>query len=380
VITTASVLAELTSRPVWLALLLALTTRVVWFGVAQTGVPFQRPKPSYYQSTDEQGRHYTHTPIQAIDMWTRWDGYFYLKIARDGYPNPPAHLTVAFFPLYPLLVAATAAATGLGVVGSGLLVANLADLAGWLLLALLAAHRLGKSSAALCVLMFALFPTRNFGFSTYTEGLFLALSVAAFLAYETRRFGVAALAGALCSAVRPQGALLGAALWIDAALARAQKRDDAPGLPDLAALSLAPAGLVAYTSYLAATFGNPLYFMEVQKVWKRSLTTPFHTLLAGGADPHVYALVALSVGFVVLMIRKKEPLRDWLYVALSLAVPLTSGSLQSFARFVGVLFPLFIFAAKSFPPRSRPVRVYLALAAIYSLVFAFKVGQNAGVT
>ena len=46
-----------------------------------------------------------HTEVQAVDMWTRWDGDHYLRIANEGYDHPPDYAPAAFFPLYPTLIA-----------------------------------------------------------------------------------------------------------------------------------------------------------------------------------------------------------------------------------------------------------------------------------
>jgi len=37
-----------------------------------------------------------------VDMWSRWDGSWFVGIARDGYVEPED--SAAFFPLYPMLV------------------------------------------------------------------------------------------------------------------------------------------------------------------------------------------------------------------------------------------------------------------------------------
>ncbi len=370
-------------RPVLLALVLALGVRLLWFSVAEVGVSFQRPKSTQFVHRSQDGLGYRVSPVQAIDMWVRWDGAFYQRIAEHGYHSPPKNLTTAFFPLFPLLVAGTSALTSLDTITAGLLLSNLVGVLAWVLLALWARHRVGDLGAALFILLFAVFPSRNFEMSLYTESLFLATAAGAFLAFERRQLGVATLCAILASACRPQGALVGGALFLGALVERLRPRDSddrpKPPLRHIALLGLSPLGLLAYMAYLHASFGNALMFLDIQRIWRRHLTTPLHTLLAGSADPHVYAIVLLSIGAVVLMLRKSWPSHETLYAAGSLALPLSTGSLQSFARFAGVVFPIFLVASVYLGERPRALRAYLVIAIIYSLVFAFKVGQGMAV-
>ena len=55
-----------------------------------------------------------------VDMWSRWDGSWFVGIARDGYVEPEE--SAAFFPLYPLAVRVVAELTGEHYVLAGVLV------------------------------------------------------------------------------------------------------------------------------------------------------------------------------------------------------------------------------------------------------------------
>ncbi|RZK46248.1 MAG: hypothetical protein EOO59_19570 [Hymenobacter sp.] len=138
------------------------------------------------------------------------------------------------------------------------------------------------------------------------------------------------------------------------------------------ALCLAPAGLAAYMVFLWGRFDDPLAFLHLQSVWGRGLHAPWRSWLAHGA-----VLDHLSMWGACLMclgpLRRQAPWRDTVWVGLSLLVPMLSGRVVSLARFVGVLFVLFV----SFPYGSRPLRrAYFALSLVGSLVMAFKVGQG----
>jgi hypothetical protein len=363
------------AHPTAYVLGLALAVRLVWLGISHLGVSRQFPLERFNHVTPE-GVGYDHTANQWLDVWTRWDGKFYLAIAREGYNDAaPEHLRAAFFPLYPLLIAGLSRLSGVWDVACGLLLNNLFDVLGWLLLARLAQRRLGPRAALAVVWAFAWFPTRNFGFSLYTEGLFLLLSVGAFYAYETRRWGAMAVACAAVSAVRPQGILVGLALMCDAAWGRFARRFDAPPRAGVAALLLAPTGLLAYMAFLWQTFADPLYFLHIQRVWRRELAAPWRALLAHG-EPHEHLVAVVALAMLVTMVRRRQPVRDWVYTGASLLVPLSTGVLTSVTRFVGVLFPLFVFGVMATPPRSWRARLFCGFVALYLGILAFKVGQG----
>src|SRR2546422_4545806 len=83
-------LAALTHRPVLIALLLGLVVRLCWFGVAQLGVQFHKPASDrQFVAVAADGLGYTHTSVQCVDMWTRFDGVRYLALAQQGYPRQP---------------------------------------------------------------------------------------------------------------------------------------------------------------------------------------------------------------------------------------------------------------------------------------------------
>jgi len=146
-------------------------------------------------------------------LWCRWDCGWYLAIAERGYsaasgPDQPGATSLAFFPVLPLLVRWLAQATGLGTLGAGLVISNLA-----FLLALVYVHRyallLGASraTAMLAVALLCLVP-QSFVFSAvYTESLFLLLLVAAMYHLRRGQFLRSGLAAAVLSSTRATGVL-----------------------------------------------------------------------------------------------------------------------------------------------------------------------------
>jgi hypothetical protein len=125
-------------------------------------------------------------------------------------------------------------------------------------------------------------------------------------------------------------------------------------LRPLFGILLVPAGLAAYMGYLWVLRGDPLYFSHVQKHWGRKLAPPWesfsHTLklIHQAHSQQIIAQQLLEVAFTVLMIvvllagiRRLRP-SYWVYMALSILVPMSTSSLMSMPRFALVLFPMFV--------------------------------------
>jgi hypothetical protein len=141
-----------------------------------------------------------------VNVWFRWDTIWYLKIAAFGYS--PQDGTFAYMPLYPWLV------RGLGVLTNNyllaaLIISNLACLSALLLFHEIALGEGKDKRAALeATLFLVLFPTSFFLFAAYTDSLFLALALAAWLAARRGNWLAAGVLAALATLCRLQGALL----------------------------------------------------------------------------------------------------------------------------------------------------------------------------
>src|SRR5207247_9179778 len=133
------------------------------------------------------------------------DSRSFLHISLDVYTTTSA----SFFPLYPALLALLGSSLVLGTLLS-LVAAGL----GALCVAEIVRPTLGEDVARDSVLVLALFPTAFVFTSLYSDGLFLALSAASFLAAQRRRPWLAGIAGGLAVATRAFGIALLPALEI----------------------------------------------------------------------------------------------------------------------------------------------------------------------
>ncbi len=72
---------------------------------------------------------------RLLDSFANWDGYWYAKIARNGYSyDPRAQSSVAFFPAYPVLTMAVSRLTGMDTEAGMLIVSHVALIGVFLLL------------------------------------------------------------------------------------------------------------------------------------------------------------------------------------------------------------------------------------------------------
>ena len=216
-------------------------------------------------------------PAGSMNLWSHWDGAWYVGIAGEGY-GAAAPASTAFFPLYPLLVRSFAELFG-GPISMealsvwGPLISLLCLPFALYFVYQIALDGWGERVARGAVLALALFPTTFFLNSAYTESLFLALSAGSVWAVRVRKnLLLACVLAGLASATRNVGIFL-----IVPLLYEWMKNMEEYGWRG-AYLALVPSGLVAYMGYLWARFGEPLLFYTAQENWGRKPTGPLATV------------------------------------------------------------------------------------------------------
>lgn len=306
-------------------------------------------------------------PDLLVYAWRKWDTGWYVSIVEQGYVFDPTTQvgSVAFFPLYPLLVRLTNLLVG-NVTVAGLLVSNVSLALAVVFLYELVAARFGRAVAWRTVLLVCVSPYSFFFSTLYTEALFLLTTVLAFWLAERDRWWLAGLVGLLSALTRQMGVVLLPALG----LLYLQRRGWSPRRVgrDALALGLVPLGIGLYMAFLFWRFGDPLAFYRAAVYgWEHAslLETPLERLSPLGFQPESYDLVlALNLGLALLWLAAVIPVGRRLgpaYAALVLlgtAIPLSVG-LISLGRYVTVLFPVYVVAAASV---QRPLAFDLLVA------------------
>ena len=303
-------------------------------------------------------------PKQAVgpmlDVLTSWDGLWYLRIVRNGYPTSVRpHVTydvadarAAFFPAYPMLVRLTDAVLPGGDVVAALLVnLVLGALVVWLT-GLLTRRIYGDDVAARAMVLVAMFPGSVVLSFAYTEALLLVAAMACLLALHERRWLVAGLLAAVASATRPNGVAVIAACGVAALLAIRQRRE----WRSLTAVVLAPLGFVAFQCWLGRHTGEPGVWFRVQtEAWGEgtsfgltALRRTWKAVVSPLTSPTnvITAVSLLTTGLLVWFARKvRLPLTMAAYSATVLLLMLLPATVTARPRFLYTALPLLVAAA-----------------------------------
>ncbi len=314
--------ARLVRDPVWVdALLPTILLRGVFLVFAVLAVIVLRPEALPGGS--------------LLGLWERWDAPHFFEVARYGYGPPADPARIVIFPLFPALIAVGSIVTSPLVAGMVIAFgATLASAAGLYRLIRLDDSR---STARLGVLAMSVFPTAFTLVAPYSEAVFLAFAIWAFLFARTGRWQAAGVCALLAGLARIQGVFILPALLVEYWLARRRFERDAVWL------LLGAGGPLIYLGINALTFGDPLYFLAIQtSVFHVSTAAPWTALssaLAGASavQPTEYwATVYLAplAGYVVLGLTTV-----WTIIG--------SGGRPSYAVYTGLAF--LSFATLSWP-------------------------------
>jgi hypothetical protein len=330
---------------------------------------------------------------QFAHVFAAWDSGWYFDIARQGYYYVPnGQSSIAFFPLYPLLIRWTA--WPFGGTDRALWMAAVAVSLLATFVALVALHRLtermlgSREIARRTVLYVCVFPFSLFLSRVYAEGTFLLCSVLAVsLAYQGR-WWLAGAAGAFASLARPNGILIGLPLLILAL--RDWPRAGTVVRRGLA-LALLPASLGIFCWYVWTLSGDPFAWLAAQeRHWGYSLGhPPWQQLLKmlnrlERYGPYGYFFVSEMAPYRLLhgttallflaltpFVFKRLGAALGVYVLVSLLVPLSGNALEGIGRYSAVLFPAFMAAATMTGPRSHEVVVVVSSVLLAAMVVLF---------
>ncbi len=335
------------------------------------------------------GRWFNAQAGYASWLWSRanFDGFYYLKIARDGYQ----YLQQAFFPAYPLLIR-WGHNFWHSYLGVALFISNVSFfLVLWLLAKLLRQEGLDEERIKAILWLLLLFPTSFYFLSVYTESLFLVFVLASFYFLARRNYFWSALLAAAASYTRPLGIFLIPALWVGyyqqlsrrrlktkltAAREHARQfgwrrylyqaiKQRLPFLANFFLLSLGSLGFLKYALYLWRTQGDWLYFAHVQPSFgaQRSISKVImiyqviwrYLRMIVTVNHHQWLYFNVWFEFLISLLflgllawgwyrrREYKLPASWLtFATFAYLVPTLTGTFSSMPRYVLVCFPGFV--------------------------------------
>ena len=313
---------------------------------------------------------YAESEGSFIDLWTAWDGQWYLKIANEGYkPHSQDVYDIqsrAFLPLYPTLICFFS------------LIFQSKPVTAWLInlsasiLTMVYLYRLLQldysniiSQKAVFYLM--VFPSAIFFSAAYTEGLFLLLIVLSFINSRNQNWKAAGVFAGLSALTKVIGILIIIPLGYE--WYKGEKNRDGFWL------LLAPAALITHLTYLKSITGSWTAFLTAQSIWyKNPFTFSGYEKYLTDYSIHGFrnSIIDLIVTlfFVLLLIAASKQLRASykIYSVLLLAIPIISGNLMSMTRHVLMIFPGFIIMALLLEKKSLN-RIFLIFYIAFLILF-----------
>lgn len=284
-------------------------------------------------------------PANFNELFSQWDGEWYIDIAKNGYIFKENELSnVAFFPLYPFLLRFfynfdSYVLTGIFI--------NLFFISGSIaaLLKLMNLEKFTKKESRLAILFLLIFPTSFFLLAIYPESTFLFLSIMCFLMIKKDKPLLAGIFGLLASLTRVQGILLLVPLLLKFYKNKFDKRY-------LLASLIALLGIISFFMIEHLSTGNIKAFFIAESFCGRNiLSINPQTVFTATSSGLINTL--LDVFFIIYVLlwtiyswSKVDSLYTY-YSLSSLILPISTGSIQSIGRFSLMIFPLFMMITKS---------------------------------
>jgi len=323
------------------------------------------------------------------DAFARYDAGWYHGIASRGYVfGAGGRNNLAFFPVYPMLMRAGGWMLGgrqQDFYFAGIVVSWLAFAAAMVLLYRLALLDLERRAALRAVMFAAVFPFAYFFGMVYSESVFLFALVTTVYALRTRRWALAAMAGAVMTATRVTGVMAVPGLaWI---AWQAAGRDVSQRSKAVAAIVGGLAGIAGYCLFNYALSGRPFAWYDAITFWgyrpggnpfgalaglvQALLTRPYHFLTTERMAPYDTLNALAALGAIALV-----PLIWWrfnggyaLIVLAGLLLPLSSGQFEGLGRYCSVQFPIAL-ALGSLGGEMRHLVLFALSAVLYIVCLA----------
>ena len=339
-----------------------------------------------------------------VERWMRWDASWYREIVRHGYRYyPGVQSSVAYFPAYPLAIAAVAWAFP-SIAAAGVFVTVAAAVGSTLVFYRWCAARMAPAHAVTALVVLLVFPYSWYLYgAVYADAFFLLVVLTAFVLAERDHLWLAGLAGFVATASRPTGIAVAIGLVLVVVerrnlAATAGDRGGRSGFGDelrrrfdprvfswsASPLLLAFGGLAAWSGYLWVRFHDPLLFVHIESQWGQGAGIRtwlkfefFHqmhlvpdSLFSAGLIFH--AIAGVGALLLVPRIARRFGWAYGAYVLLVMGIPvLGTKDFMSCARYLLAAFPVFAVVGDWLAERDSPLVRNMWVGVSFFLLLGF---------
>ncbi len=294
------------------------------------------------------------------------DSNSYIGIADNWYTNDVTldrHKHIVFFPMYPILIKLVSFVVR-DTFASAIIVSNVCAGLSGIFMYELAKFDMGEKDAFRTVKYLFLLPAACFFGTHMSESLFLMLCLLSMLFLRRKKYLFACIVGAFASFTRSPGVLLLVPIFIEfiADECKMWREGDKKAFWNRfwgrgLSMLIVPLGLIGYLAVNYFVWGDPMYFMEIQKDnWSQSFGWIFNTasylvsymqgyiakgdmhLVFGLSIPQLICIFA-SLGIMLAAIKKLRPSYT-VYFIVYFFIVIGVQWLLSAPRYLTVAFPL----------------------------------------
>lgn len=324
-------------------------------------------------------------------VWANFDGVHYISIARSGYffNQQP------FFPFYPFAIKIATELVGFHRFVNGQIIAGQVVSGAAFLLSLFVVVKLltidGKAKLASWILtaMF-LYPTAFFYTAVYNDALFLFLATLSIYWMRQRRWILASAAGALATLTRLNGLALIFLILVEYVGVGWTFREWREKIGEFfswktltkSGVFLIPAAFFSYLFYVQRFFDTWRWVFTSMSVWHQDrLVFPpqvvwryLKILFLDRSFSFTWWIALLEFGFVMLYGLllvygwKKIRVSYWIFFALSILIPMLTGTFQGMPRYGLHIYPLFLVLGMWLQTSKKWSIVFFAVSAILQIM------------
>lgn len=308
------------------------------------------------------------SPTNLFYYWVQWDGPHYIDIAKNWYQTSGEQtLWIVFSPLYPILIKFFNLLINDFSI-SAIILSTLLSCFASILLFELTLLDFERRVAIFSVWFLNIFPSSYFLQASYTESLFLTLSLTTIYLLRKNLFYQAGIVGWFTTLTRINGILLLPTLLMETKLTK----------KSFFTFLMLPLGGLFYLGINYLTFNDPLYFTKpLYANWYQHATWPWvgifnliHSIPSiSNSNFYVYyselfflVLILFFSIYVFLKIRKSYGV----YMFINFLFYISAGFIISTPRHALVLFPIFIALGTL---RNKIIIFVLSILSLLLLIF-----------